>query len=109
MEASEIIRLLCKENHISVTDLESRLGFGNGSLTKGTILRSDRLLIVAQFFGVSMEYLMGQTSKKDYSSVVGITPEEAEYLDLLKTATPEAREFVYSVLKRSMQVSGQQD
>lgn len=58
METSEIIRKLCKENHISVTDLESKLGFSNGSLTKGSFLRSDRLYEVAKFFNVSMEYLL---------------------------------------------------
>ena len=66
METSEIIRELCKKNHLSVTDLESRLGFGNGSLTKGSSISSDRLLAVSQFFNVSMEYLMG----KDTSSLV---------------------------------------
>ena len=59
METSDIIRSLCKEKHISVTELESVLGFGNGSLTKkGSFLRSDRLLAVADYFHVSMEFLM---------------------------------------------------
>ena len=58
METSDIIRKLCKENHISVTDLESKLGFSNGSLTKGSSLRSDRLYEVAKYFNVSMEYLL---------------------------------------------------
>ena len=101
METSEIIRELCKKNHLSVTDLESRLGFGNGSLTKGSCIRSDRLLAVSQFFNVSMEYLMG----KDTSSLV-IDPDEREFLSLLKSAEPEAREFVISILKRSAQASG---
>ena len=59
METSDIIRTLCKEKHISVTELEGILGFGNGSLTKkGSFLRSDRLLAVADYFHVSMECLM---------------------------------------------------
>ena len=35
------------------------MGFSNGSLTKkGSFLRSDRLLAVADYFHVSMEFLM---------------------------------------------------
>ena len=65
MITQDIIRKLCKEKGISVTDLEKTLGFGNGSLTKSSAkaIRSDRLLLIAGYFNVSMEYLMGEEPK----------------------------------------------
>lgn len=65
MNTTDVIRLLCKQNGISVTDLEKDLGFSNGSLLKNNSIRSDRLYKVAQRFNVSMEYLTtGQDSEK---------------------------------------------
>lgn len=58
MRTSEIVRKLSSENNKSVTKVEEDLEFGNGSLTKDGYLRSDRLYALAQYFGVSMEYLM---------------------------------------------------
>jgi transcriptional regulator with XRE-family HTH domain len=65
MNTTDVIRLLCRQNGISVTDLEKDLGFSNGSLLKNNSIRSDRLYKVAQRFNVSMEYLTtGQDSEK---------------------------------------------
>lgn len=62
MNTTDIIRELCAKNGISVTELEKKLGFSNGSLTKNNYLRSDRLKTVADYFNVTMEYLMtGET------------------------------------------------
>lgn len=65
MNTTDVIRLLCRQNGISVTDLEKDLGFSNGSLLKNNSIRSDRLYKVAQRFNVSMEYLTtGQDTEK---------------------------------------------
>lgn len=52
------IRNLCKFNGISVTKLEVALGYGNGSITKNTTIRSDRIRDIANHFGVTPTYLM---------------------------------------------------
>lgn len=61
MTTLEIIRELCKKNHISLTKLEEDLGFSNGSISKSTVqyMRSDRLMAISKYFNVTMEYLMG--------------------------------------------------
>lgn len=52
---------LCEDNDTTVTELEAKLGFGRGSIgklkTKGAMPAADRLLKIANYFGVSMDYL----------------------------------------------------
>ena len=65
MKTIDIIKNLCQQQGISIKTLEQNLGFSNGSLAKNNCLRSDRLLAVAQYFNVSMEYLMGVVDEND--------------------------------------------
>ena len=66
MNTSDVIRQLCRDNNISVTELEQELGFSNGSLLKNNSIRSDRLYKVAKKFNVSMEYLTtGEQEEKE--------------------------------------------
>ena len=60
MESAEIIRELCAKNKTSIARLEKELGLGNGTIasSKSNYMRSDRLKAVADYFHVSMEYLM---------------------------------------------------
>jgi transcriptional regulator with XRE-family HTH domain len=68
MNTSDVIRQLCRDNNISVTELEQELGFSNGSLLKNNSIRSDRLYKVAKKFNVSMEYLTtGEQEEKETS------------------------------------------
>ncbi len=59
MGAYDKIKLLCEKNGIAITALEKELGFGRGSLGKlkkgGT--SAERLQKIANYFGVSLEYL----------------------------------------------------
>ena len=59
MSTKEIIKMLCDKKGISVTGLEKELGYGNGSLSKGDNLKSERLFEIAKYFNVTMEFLMG--------------------------------------------------
>lgn len=70
---------------------------------------------IADFFNVDMDYLVGKSTIKRKIPVLqkngiikespALTAEEKEFLNLFETASPEAREFVISTLKRSIQVS----
>ena len=60
MNAVERIKEICKERGISISKLERDCNFSNGyigSLKKGT-MPYDRLMTVAEYFGVSADYLM---------------------------------------------------
>lgn len=67
MSTYEIIQKLCKEHGIALTALEKELGFGRGSLGKlkngGT--SAARLQKVADYFGVSINYLISGEDKKE--------------------------------------------
>lgn len=54
------IKTLANEQGLSLTTLESKLGFGNGTITKWdkTTPNADKLNTVAQYFHVSMDYLL---------------------------------------------------
>lgn len=54
------IKNLANEHEMSLTVLESKLGFGNGTITKWdkNTPNADKLNKVAQYFGVSMDYLL---------------------------------------------------
>lgn len=54
------IKNLANEHEMSLTVLESKLDFGNGTITKWdkNTPNADKLNKVAQYFGVSMDYLL---------------------------------------------------
>ena len=95
MKTADVIRALCKKRGMSVTSLEDILGFGNGSLTKDTYPRSDRLYKVAQYFSVSMEYLItGETC----DSIPSLSYEEDAVLQAYREADDSIKVGVCKLL-----------
>lgn len=72
MTTLEIIKELCKQNGTSIKSLEKRLGFSNGSLAKSATIKAERLQKVADYFNVSVDYLISGEENKtpifEYSS-----------------------------------------
>lgn len=61
MNSVERVKALCKERKIPISNLERSLGFANGyisQLRKG-VFPSDRLVKIADYFSVSIDYLLG--------------------------------------------------
>ena len=54
------IKKLCKEKHTTIQKLEAEIGFSNGTINKWDEKRPsvDKVKLVADFFGVSMEYIV---------------------------------------------------
>ena len=63
MNTYEIIKELSKRKKISIRQLEMRFGYSNGYLAKwkNNTPNSDELLRLADYFGVSVDYLLGRT------------------------------------------------
>lgn len=65
----ERVKALCEQENIGVTTLETRLGFGRGSIGKlknGGTTSPERLQKIADHFGVSVSYLVGENEKGFY-------------------------------------------
>lgn len=66
----ERIKELCKERGIRVSHLEQALGFANGSIVKTSgKTEFDRVKKIADYFGVTIEYLTeGKSEEKESTS-----------------------------------------
>nr|DAG34823.1 MAG TPA: repressor protein [Caudoviricetes sp.] len=58
MTPLERIRLLCKKAGISMTALEEKLEFSNGSISKPKDIPSSRIIKIAEYFGVSTDWIL---------------------------------------------------
>lgn len=61
------IKELCYENNISISKLENELGFSSSSIKKWERISSpsiDKISKIANYFNVSVDYLLGRTDIK---------------------------------------------
>ena len=66
MNTVERIKSICKERKIPISKLEKDLNFGNAyisGLKKGTV-PDDRLRLISNYLGVSVEFLMNGSESK---------------------------------------------
>lgn len=77
MELKERIKSLCKDNGISMNKLEESLGFGKGYISKlnSSTPNTVKIKQIADYFGISVDYLMGGN---DSSTKYYINEETAE-------------------------------
>lgn len=71
MNPYEKIKYLTRQQGISVRELEKRLGYSNGYFSKWKTVspNSDGLSKVADYFNVSIDYLLGREEKNNTSFV----------------------------------------
>lgn len=85
METIDIIRQLCADKGISVSQLENELGYGNGSLGKSKNMLGDRLYQISQYFGVSMEYLItGKTLTETDDEIALLRQQQSILMEINK-------------------------
>ena len=86
-ETLDIIKQLCKEKGISISQLEKDLDYGNGSLTKPKAISSDRLYKIARYFDVQMEYLItGKTISEAEDEMALLRQQQSILLSINKTS-----------------------
>ena len=68
----ERIKKLCKERKINFSRLERTLDFANGSLAKSRedTIGAIRVKAIADYFGVSMEYILCGTTDKGFKHFI---------------------------------------
>lgn len=65
---SEKIRALREEKNLTQVQVAAEVGMsarGYQDLELGAVPRADRLLAIAEFYGVSMDWLMGRTDVRE--------------------------------------------
>ena len=63
----ERLNLLCKEKGISISKMIKDLSLAHGNVTnwnKGAVPKGETLNKIADYFGVSTDYLLGKTEKR---------------------------------------------
>lgn len=76
----EIVKELCKKQGISLNILEEKLGLGKNSLygLKRNQPSAERLQEIANYFGVSTDYLLGRTDNPKVASDIVIAADGRE-------------------------------
>lgn len=94
MNTYEIIKELAKEKKLSIRQLEINFGYSNGYLAKwkNNTPNSDELKRIADYFSVSVDYLLGREEKKSLAEKHGVFAFDGE------PVTDEEVEFLKSVL-----------
>lgn len=96
MTTLENIKTICREKKkISITTLEQELGYSNGSLAKAKDIPSSRICEIANYLGVSMEYLM--TGEKP--EIPNFEPEHLELIELYSKLKTEQKSAVLNLLR----------
>lgn len=95
MTLVETVKDLCAKHDTNFAALERALGFGGGSIRKWdeATPSGDRLAKVADYFGVTVDYLLGREKSPDESGLgssffrlkkglepLGLDDEDAEFL-----------------------------
>ncbi len=98
MNTTEIIKSLCEKKGITLARLERDLNFGNGTIAKaGSNMRCDRLKQIADYFGVSMEYLMTGVEPSPAAGPV-FSPEDQKLISAFHQASEGVRESICKLL-----------
>lgn len=79
MNTLEIIQKLCGEKNTNPSRLETELGLGKGTIHKWakSYPNTEKLLLVANYFNVSVDYLLGRTGDEN-SDTMWIDPSDSD-------------------------------
>lgn len=97
MTTFDRVKELCNKHGITMVQLEEKVGFGRNSIYSWKKNRpsSDRLEKVADYFNVSVDYLLGRTDDKDIHTIAAHHDGEEWTEEELKTIE-EFKRFVKS-------------
>lgn len=96
MTVFQRIQELCDANSIAISTLESTLGFAHSSLTnmEKTNIRSDRLLVIANYFNVSTDWLL--TGQEHGQPAWALTDQEKALIKLFRNLDSTGQQLMLS-------------
>ena len=98
MNTVERIKTICKERKIAISTLEKTCGFANGyigQLKKGSV-PDDRLIKIADYLKVSIDYLMTGEENPISDDMVS---EHIELISLYENLTQEQKDHVLNMMR----------
>jgi transcriptional regulator with XRE-family HTH domain len=101
MKFTEVVRILINGRGINRNKMLKDLGMGTGTFTtwerRGTIPSAETVLKIAEYFNVSVDYILGKTDIKNKPAVDNGEPISNHYVNVLKkyeALSPEQRKLV---------------
>lgn len=95
------INNLCREKGIKLSPLLDELGISTGSISywkKGKSPSNNILVLLADYFDTTTDYLLGKTDKKNKPTVIDdnyeLTSKEEDLIELFRQLSPEQQEIV---------------
>lgn len=97
------IRELCRRNGINLKRLEEAVGIGNGIIARWnkSTPSADKLAAVAEFFGVSMEWLLTGKEKAPAREEPELSEDEAMLLSAYRALPDDEKRSVLLLLLRA--------
>lgn len=100
------VNSLCRQRGISITALAVELGFSKGAPTGWKTLskppRAANVKKIADYFGVSVDYLLGgtTTSTTENNKKIELSPKEEQLLEFSKTLSDEQIDLLLQMIKQ---------
>ena len=93
---------LCKERGMSANGVAKEIGLPSSSVTywkRGSLPQQRTLERVAEYFGVSADYLLGYTDEKEKPAAQKGDELSPEFASLFSRLTPEQKELVLATMR----------
>lgn len=111
MSLVEKIKILCKEKKITIAELERKTGISNGQIRKwdNSTPGIDKLITVANYFDVSIDYLLARTEiKRCYDlKVKNESDADKKLREVLSELDEEDKELLIASLENSLLLAKQ--
>jgi transcriptional regulator with XRE-family HTH domain len=108
MDFYDKVNGLCLQRGISITAMALDLGFSKGTPSNWKIMktppRAEKVKKVADYFGVSVEYLIGkeEEQKKPTADDGELNETESALLELFRTLPEESQRMYLEVLRATL-------
>lgn len=100
------IRVLANAQGLSLPALEVKLNLGNGTISRWSKSspNTDKLTRVADFFHVSLDYLLGRSEKENTPNEQTLTEGERELIELFRMVPADQQPVVLAMIRAALQV-----